>query len=87
MLGPKSQVVLQIRLWQKVFGIMKSTPLGSSLFKQAKGNPMEKICWEQFKHRYGPDGQLKAWADYQRAYQQWRRSCLTDMASSGPNHR
>ena len=41
---------------------------------------MEKVCWEQFKHRYGPDGQLRAWADYQRAYQQWRHSCLTDAA-------
>ncbi len=39
----------------------------------------EKVCWEQFKHRYeGPDGQLRAWADYQRAYQQWRRACLPD---------
>lgn len=48
---------------------------------------MEKVCWEQFKHRYdGPDGQLKAWADYQRAYQQWRRSCLTDEPSLGPSH-
>jgi len=47
----------------------------------------EKVCWEQFKHRYkGPDGQLKAWADYQRAYQQWRRSGLTDAASSEPGH-
>lgn len=41
----------------------------------------EKVCWEQFKHRYGPDGQLRAWADYQRAYRQWRRSCLPDAAT------
>jgi hypothetical protein len=37
----------------------------------------EKVCWEQFKHRYGPEGELQAWADYQRAYQQWRSSRLT----------
>lgn len=38
---------------------------------------MEAVCWEQFKHRYGPKGQLKAWADYQRAYRQWRQAQLT----------
>ena len=46
---------------------------------------MERVCWEHFKHKYGPQGQLKAWADYQRAYQQWRRSCLTDAASQRPS--
>lgn len=38
---------------------------------------MERVCWEDFKHKYGAHNQLKAWAEYQRAYQRWRQAKLT----------
>ncbi|MGB3310370.1 MAG: hypothetical protein WBG32_22270 [Nodosilinea sp.] len=43
---------------------------------------MERDCWEQFNHQYDPHGQLKAWADDQRVYQQWRRSHLAESTPS-----
>ncbi|WP_169616134.1 hypothetical protein [Nodosilinea sp. P-1105] len=48
---------------------------------------METICWEHFKHRYGPQGQLKAWADYQRAYRQWRQTQLAQPSTLTPERR
>lgn len=75
----KPQVVLrssppQRRVWHYLFRIQNLGFL-KFLIHSCEVPMEEKVCWEQFKHRYGPDGELRAWADYQRAYQQWRRSC------------
>lgn len=37
---------------------------------------MQKPCWETYKQQYSSYQQLRAWAMYQRAYQQWRATNL-----------